>query len=52
MYLQGDTNWYLPASIFAVSSLTGLTSLNISNCPTVTAAARQALRTAIPNLTI
>jgi hypothetical protein len=36
----------------AVSSLTGLTDLNISYCTNVTAAGKQALRTAIPHLTI
>jgi hypothetical protein len=35
-----------------LSSLTALTVLWIYLCPNVTAAAKQALRTAIPNLTI
>jgi hypothetical protein len=35
-----------------VSSLTALSDLNLSWCPKVSAAAKQALRTAIPNLTI
>ena len=35
-----------------LSSLTGLSTLNLSHCLKVTAAAKQALRTAIPNLTI
>jgi hypothetical protein len=36
----------------ALSSLTALTDLYLFNCYKVTAAAKQALRTAIPNLTI
>jgi hypothetical protein len=36
----------------AVSSCTALTYLNLCYCPNVTAASKQALRTAIPNLTI
>jgi hypothetical protein len=36
----------------ALSSLTALTTLDLRSCPNVTAAAKQALRTAIPNLTI
>ena len=35
-----------------VSSLTALTTLDLRGCDKVTAAAKQALRTAIPNLTI
>ena len=33
-------------------SLTALTNLNVQYCPNVTAAGKQALRTALPNLTI
>jgi hypothetical protein len=36
----------------ALSSLTALTTLDLRYCPNVSAAAKQALRTAIPNLTI
>jgi hypothetical protein len=36
----------------ALSSLTSLSDLNLYYCDKVTAAAKQALRTAIPNLTI
>jgi hypothetical protein len=36
----------------ALSSLTALTSIYLYGCPNVTAAANQALRTAIPNLGI
>jgi hypothetical protein len=36
----------------ALSSLTALTTLTLYGCNNVTAAAKQALRTAIPNLTI
>jgi hypothetical protein len=36
----------------ALSSLTALSELDLRGCPNVTAAAKQALRTAIPNLTI
>jgi hypothetical protein len=36
----------------ALSSLTALTTLTLYGCNNVSAAARQALRTAIPNLTI
>jgi F-box/leucine-rich repeat protein 14 len=36
----------------ALSSLTALSTLNLKHCPCVTAEAKQALRTAIPNLTI
>ena len=36
----------------ALSSLTALTSLSLYSCRSVTAAGKQALRTAIPNLTI
>jgi Leucine-rich repeat (LRR) protein len=36
----------------ALSSLTALTTLDLRYCPNVTAAAKQALRTSIPNLTI
>ena len=36
----------------AVSSLTALTVLWLYSCPNVSAAGKQALRTAIPNLTI
>jgi hypothetical protein len=36
----------------ALSNLTALTTLNLWGCPNLTAAAKQALRTAIPNLTI
>jgi hypothetical protein len=36
----------------AVSSLTALTTLSLFSCPNVTAAGKQALRTALPNLTI
>jgi hypothetical protein len=35
-----------------LSSLSALSTLNLRYCPNVTAAAKQALRTAIPNLTI
>ena len=36
----------------SLSTLTALTVLGLINCPNVFAAAKQALRTAIPNLTI
>ena len=36
----------------ALSTLTALTTLSLFSCPKVSAAAKQALRTAIPNLTI
>jgi hypothetical protein len=36
----------------ALSCLTALTSLGLLGCNKVTAAAKQALRTALPNLTI
>jgi hypothetical protein len=35
-----------------VSSLTALATLHLWNCPNATAEGKQALRTAIPNLTI
>jgi hypothetical protein len=35
-----------------LSSLTSLSTLNLRSCPNVTAAAKQALRSALPNLTI
>ena len=36
----------------ALNSLTTLSTLHIIDCPKVTATVKQALRTAIPNLTI
>jgi hypothetical protein len=35
-----------------LSSLTALSTLDLRGCPNLTAAAKQALRTALPNLTI
>jgi uncharacterized membrane protein len=35
-----------------LSPLTALSTINLYSCPDVSAAAKQALRTAIPNLTI
>jgi hypothetical protein len=36
----------------ALSSLAALSTIHLFNCPSVTVAGKQALRTAIPNLTI
>jgi hypothetical protein len=49
--LEGCSN-VADEDLQALSSLTALSTLCIWNCPKVTAAAKQGLRTAIPNLTI
>ena len=51
----GALSWYPNVSnegLRALSSLTALRTLDLRFCPNVSAAAKQALRTAIPNLTI